>query len=87
MIPILRLKNGKWVYLEGSSVTKKEALEIADRLIALWGQILPQAKAVMLYEVSPQWFSPCPHYQKLADGLESEGYPVDAKVLERVPEG
>ena len=38
MLTLLKLANGKNVYLDGDSVEQKEALEIAHSLVKTWGK-------------------------------------------------
>jgi len=77
-IAILKLSNGKFIYVDGNSITQEEALESARKFVETWGQVHQHAKAVILYEVEPKTFSECPHYEATKEGLEMgleiEGY-------------
>lgn len=71
MIPITVLGNGKPVYLDGDSISQQEALEIAGKLLATWGDVYPKIKAMLLYEWKPQVWNDCPHEETLETALES----------------
>ena len=73
MIPICQSKLGT-VSLEGNIITQDIAIEIAQALLATWGQVHPKGKAKVVFEIEPKTFSECPHYPTLAEGLEAEGY-------------
>ena len=69
-IVILKLKNGKGVYLDGDSITQEEALEIAECLCHTWGVIDQYITAYVLYDVKPRHRADCHHYTTLEDALE-----------------
>lgn len=60
-IPIIRLSDGKTVYLEGDSLTRENALEIAVELRKTWGQeysVLVATELLRAYGGPPGIMSP-----------------------------
>ena len=74
MIQLLKTDDGRGVYLDGDEITRNDAIAIANKLLKVWGQVHPKARALLVYEVTPQHYSDCNHYETLEEGLKGEGY-------------
>lgn len=69
-LPLVTLKSGKTVYLDGNSVTSEEALETAKRLFDAFGLHAPRITRHLMYEVQPAIYSSCPHTDSIEQAIE-----------------
>lgn len=71
MIPILTIRDGRQVFLEGDSIQSDEALEIAQNLIATWGGTgHSKIKLGLVYIIEPNNWVDCPHFATLEEAKE-----------------
>lgn len=69
-IVLVELENGKNVYIDGDSINKGEAIEIAKKLIDSFGQMTPDIKAVLLYEWNNSEYTECNHVDTIEQAKE-----------------
>jgi hypothetical protein len=66
-IPLVRLQNGKMVWLDGASVTQEEGLEIAKKLFDTFGLQGPRISRKLMYEITPHIWRDCSHTESLEE--------------------
>lgn len=71
-LPILTLDNGKTLYLQGDSINRDEAIEIAQEIIDLFCPPIGafRVRPRVIYEAEPKHHTPCPHADSMEEAVD-----------------